>query len=196
MQITGKKLAYATWAIAAIYLINALVNAGSGAVWVITQLAAIVLQCFLGYAMFREKNDKVTMVIVIIFAVLSFSIPVGILVVLMLCRRYAKKINFVQKCWFVPAAISGIVSIVNLVRVLEYASYYPAGRLLLTVLIYIVNILTYLILGYWLVKELDIVDKGTRIKASQTAYFDDLLSRGVITKEEYDEKISSIKEGK
>ncbi len=89
MEISSKKLSYVAWAISAFYLLNALLNIASGGIWVITQIIGVVLQCLLAYAMYRERNDKVTMIIVIIFAITSLSIPFAILMVLVLCRRYA-----------------------------------------------------------------------------------------------------------
>ncbi len=196
MEISSKKLSYVAWAIAAFYLLNALLNIASGGIWVITQIIGVVLQCLLAYAMYRERNDKVTMIIVIIFAITSLSIPVAILMVLVLCRRYAKKIEFVQKCWFVPAAIMVILSFITIINMLSYSDYYTGGQIFLNVVAYIANIINYLILGYWLVKSLEIVDVKTKkefgTRQSQLEYYTDLHNQGAISDVEFAKKKAEI----
>lgn len=82
----------------------------------ITGHISVVLQAILGYAIYRDRNDKFTFV-VIIFAVTSLSIPVVLIIALMLVRKYAKKSDWTPKCRFVPTAVSGLFSLFNLIRV-------------------------------------------------------------------------------
>ena len=94
----------------------------------------------------------------------------------MLLRRREKTASFAQKCWFLPALLQLIINLI----------IYSANPIDLLSLV--VEIAWTIILGYWLVKELDISTKEERTIESQNAYYYDLMNRGIISKEEYEEK--------
>ncbi len=196
MTITNKKLSIVAAIIAGLYLVNAFININSGIVFVITQLISVALQGILAYAMYRDRNDKFTMIVVIIFAIASLSIPVGIIVILMLCRRYGKKLELAQKCWFVPAAVSALFSIFSIVNLIQYSDYYSGGQIFMNLFMILINIVNYLVLGYWLVKSLDIVDMKTRksdaSKEQKLTYYSKLHDEGVISDAEFEQKKNEI----
>jgi hypothetical protein len=98
MKITNKKLAFIAWGIAAFYLLLAIYNAQFSSVNLITGLISVILQGILGYAIYRDQNDRFTFIVVIIFAVTSVSIPVALIIALMLIRKYVKKSDGAPKC--------------------------------------------------------------------------------------------------
>ncbi|MBQ7500444.1 MAG: SHOCT domain-containing protein [Clostridia bacterium] len=195
MNINSKKLAIGTWILAAaLFLINAFVlGSYHHIVTLLSSILSLILCGAIGFAMFRDKNDTVTAVIVVVYLILNASIPTIVLAVLVLCRRFVKNLAFIQKLWFVPALLGVLLGIITLTRI---GSYYGTGGLGIIVLQALISSVIYLILGYWLIKVLDVVHKDTLVKQNQTSYLDDLLARGIITQEEYNEKVNKIKEGK
>ncbi|MCM1509061.1 MAG: hypothetical protein NC177_18275, partial [Ruminococcus flavefaciens] len=159
MNFTSKRLAYCAWAIATMSLVSIFFNRPTSVVYLILKLISIALQFVIGYAIFKNKNDKITMIVVILYAITNLSIPFGVLVVFMLLRRYAKKDKLVQNCWFVPAIVYGVLSIISLVSILKNVSIYPAFNLFVIIISHIVNILNFVILGYWLLGKLTDINK-------------------------------------
>lgn len=198
MKLSNKTLAFTAWGITAFYLLQAIFNAQFSIINLITGLISVILQAILGYAILRDRNDKFTLVVVIIFAVTSLSIPVALIIALMLVRKYAKKSDWAPKCWFVPAVVSGLFSLINLINVsssFEFMiEYYGALYPIMTILGYLVNILNFLILGYWLVKSLDIRDKKTVSYDSQLAYYADLHNQGILSDAEFEAKKAEIEQ--
>ena len=192
MKLSNKTLAFTAWGITAFYLLQAIFNAQFSIRNLITGLISVVLQAILGYAIYRDRNDKFTFVVVIIFTVTNLSIPVALIIALMLVRKYAKKSDWAPKCWFVPAAVSGLFSLINLIEFMT--KYYGALYHMMTILGYLVNILNFLILGYWLVKSLDIRDKKTVSHDSQLAYYADLHNQGILSDAEFEAKKAEIEQ--
>ena len=94
-------------------------------------------------------------------------------------------------CWFAPAVLYLLCSLsglISAIQELEYNIYYLVSDIVYT--------FAFIILGYWFVKrDSDHAEEekiNSVVKGKQIAYFDDLLSRGVITKEEYDSKVNEI----
>ena len=186
LNFTNKQLALAAWAIAAIYLVNTVLNLGMGIVWVITQLFAVALQCLIAYAVQRDRNDTFTLVTVIIFAVTSLGIPAITLIALVLCIKYVKNSEKFRSLWFLPGVVTLVFGLINLL------SYFSVLNLIMVA----TNTVNYLMLGYWMCKGLGIVSKDTKVKegtkSGKLAYYTDLYNRGAISEEEFAAKKAEI----
>lgn len=187
LNFTNKQLALAAWAIAAIYLVNTVLNLGMGIVWVITQLFAVALQCLIAYAVQRDRNDTFTLVTVIIFAVTSLGIPAITLIALVLCIKYVKNSEKFRSLWFLPGVVTLVFGLINLL------SYFSVLNLIMVA----TNTVNYLMLGYWMCKGLGIVSKDTKVKegtkSGKLAYYTDLYNQGAISEEEFAAKKAEIK---
>ncbi len=197
MKITNKHLYTGAWIVAAVYLINAIFNFGSmGAAWGFVQLISVALQCYLAYAIQRDRNDRFTLIAVVVFVITSFNIPVALLLVMVLCRRYGKLVDTVQRLWFLPGASMAILGFNNISRMLKYNHLTSDGQIVLNIVMSIVNVVNYLILGYWLIRQLEITDvKAKKVegdKADRIAFYTKLYQDGDITREELDEKLAQI----
>ena len=103
-------------------------------------LAAIslVFQFLLGYNIFRDKNDRFTMISVILVAVFTFNISGFITLIMRIILKKSKNPDALRRLWFVPACIGIALSLLvsaDIVGMLLSAAYY-------------------LIFGYWFIKEL------------------------------------------
>ncbi len=157
----------------------------------ITLLISTLLLFFLGFAAFRGKNDIITLIAVVLYGLFALSIPMAILVVLLLIRRFTKYKTISKTLWFTPAIAAAILSLITFLR------YGKAMVELLSPLYYVQYFLPiplFLCLGFWLLKELK--DNDSEKHDKSVAYLDDLMARGVISKEEYDQKINDLNEKK
>lgn len=186
LNFTNKQLSLAAWIIAAIYLVNAVLNLGMGIIWVLTQLFAVALQCLIAYAVQRDRNDTFTLVTVIVFAITSFGIPAITLIALVLCIKYVKNSEKFRSLWFLPGAV---VLVFGLISLLSYIS-------LMNLVMVATNTVNYLMLGYWMCKSLGIVSKDAKVnegtKSGKLAYYTDLYNRGAISEEEFAAKKAEI----
>ena len=211
-KITGKHLALGAWIVAAAMLflnVRSIVSLSKEGElsyyipYIISMVLAVVLQCVLGYAMYREKNDRFTVFVVLLYCFVDIMLPVlrnlrslafviknivpglippCVLIAGLFLRRKADLGTKIQKNWFVPAVVYLVVAIAR------------GSGIRLGTIIYTVN---YLILGFWLWSYLDVRNRAGRAqetKEGQRAYFEDLLKRGVISQQEYDEKIKHLGE--
>ena len=205
MKLSNKTLAFATWGVSLFYLLQAICNSQFSMVNLITGLISVILQVILGFAIYRDRNDKFTFVVIIIFAATSLSIPVALIIALMLVRKYAKKNDWATKCWFVPATVSALFSLINFIRVASSFEYmiewYGALYPIMTILGYLVNILNFLVLGYWLIKSLDIrtkaqINEGINNEkaVNKLAFYEDLRNRGVLSDSEFEAKKAEIEQ--
>lgn len=100
----------------------------------------------------RDKNDKLTMISIILIAIFTFNLG-GITAIILRLILRKNDSEAIRKCWFVPGAVAGVLPlIVNGARYianLEYFSYFLTviGSALLSAAFY-------LIFGYWFIKYL------------------------------------------
>lgn len=209
-KITGKHLALGAWIVAAVLLfinVRSIVSLGKEGVlsnyipYIISMVLVIVLQCVLGYAMYREKNDRFTVFVVLLYCFVDIMLPVlrnfrslafviknivpgliapCVLIAGLFLRRKADRGTKIQKIWFVPAVVYLVVAIAR------------GSGIRLATITYTVN---YLILGFWLWSYLSVRNRAGwahEAKDGQLAYLEDLLKCGAITPQEYAEKIKHL----
>ena len=87
MRISNKTLAIVAWLIAAFNLVQAIVNAQYDIINLIVGLISVALQALLGYAIYRDRNDKFTLIFIIVLTITSLSIPFVVNIALMLFIR-------------------------------------------------------------------------------------------------------------
>lgn len=220
-KITGKHLAIATWIIAVIELmiyfpriISILGNPYYvDILYIISSILIIVLQCILGFSMYRERNDGVTVFVVLLYCFVDILFPIimnsfigfslmmivslvlalvpdCVLIIGLFARRKSNNVSVFSKIWFVPAVIHLACTLLSNILI--------NGYLFNGMTSIAVSVVNFLILGYWLWSYLNYLtvktdnDFAQATKNGQIAYFDDLLKRGVISQQEYDEKISQL----
>lgn len=147
MENINKKLSYGLWAVSGISALLSIVNYISFEYYVglITVVIALVFQILLGYTIFRDKNDKFTMVSVILIALFTFNLGglTAIIMRLVLRKNDSEK---VRNAWFVPAIVSGTLALIAMFASINFMK-----------LISLVLIVTYyLIFGYWFIKYLKV----------------------------------------
>lgn len=190
MKISGKKLAVALAIITVMQMFFLLQARG---IYLAVNLITIVLYGIMAYAMYRERNDTFTMIVVIVYAVVQFNIPVAILLGLAICIRYNKMAEMATKMWFVPSAVFVVLRINTFVDAFKYGRGISFVLPVLTVLL---PAMLYLILGYWLIRSLGIISVKSRKKQAEKEreieYYEQLYRDGVLTKEEFVAKKQSI----
>lgn len=199
MKLSNKTLAFTAWGIASLCLLCAILSVCWGLMprcnfllkllddilhidydfySFIDYLFYAVIQAILGYAFYRDYNNVSS--VIVVFIAINLGFPGAIIIALMIVRKYAKKIDLVSKCWFVPAIISLYFFISNV-------RYYQ-----LRSLGYFINVINCLILGYWVVKIWDVRDKKERYHDSKFAYFADLHNQGFLSDAEFEAKKAEI----
>lgn len=202
-RVSNKTLAYAAWGISAFFLLQAIINAcitnGSSTYYLLSGLITAVWQALLGYVIWRDRSDIFTLIIAMIYTAGNFSLPFVLIVALALVKKYARKNDWVVKCWFVPAAVAAFLIIIKaaLGNTIEADG---AFRLILTILGYLVSILNYLVLGYWALKSLRMKTQdrmaeaiANEEEANQIAFYKDLHNRGVLSDSEFNTKVAEIR---
>ena len=195
MKLKSVKLGFAIWFLAIIQLatlipvIEAMSSIGTSAIVtsIIFPIIGFVMMFVLGIAVMRGVNDKMTLVVVAIFAIVNLSIAMGILVILLLIRRFSKNKTFTKNIWFLPGIIQTVFAVINLINYGVFT--FTLKYLIIYLSSYLATVALYFILGYWLLKMM----KYETSAEATIAYYDDLLARGVISAEEYESKTSALK---
>lgn len=147
MENINKKLAYSLWTVSGIFALISIINYISFEYYLgmIRSVLALVFEGLLGYTILRDKNDKFTMISVILIAIFTFNLGglVAIIMRLVLRKKDSEKI---RNAWFIPAVVSGIWLSINLIRTFSFLG--------LVGLIF--NVAYYLIFGYWFIKYLKV----------------------------------------
>lgn len=205
-RFTNKQLAIGVWGIAGFNFILStvvtfLVSHTIAALSLVTGLLSMVILVALGYAIYRDKNDKTTFIIMIVFGVLSLNLSIAVLFIMVLLRRGTIKTKNLQqtrekirRLWYLPVIISGIGIIISFIFTMSSApaSSVPAYNILGTIVPGILTTIFILILSHWMIVRLGDVNKNDET----AAYYKDLLERNVITQDEYDQKTAELEGGK
>ena len=148
MENINKKLAYGLWAVSGISTLISVINYISFEYYVgmIGVIIAVIFQFLLGYTILRDKNDRFTMISVILIAIFTFNLGGIIAIILRLVLRKKKESEGIRNAWFVPAVVSGAVNLISFFTAFSFIGF--AGLVL--------NVAYYLIFGYWFIKCLKV----------------------------------------
>ena len=147
MESINKKLAYGLWAVSGISALMSIINYISYEYYLgmIVIVVALVFQGLLGYTILRDKNDKFTMISVILIAIFTFNLG-GLVAIIMRLVLRKKNSYKIRNAWFVPAIVSGALALINLFLAFSFIGF--VGLVL--------NVVYYLIFGYWFLKYLKV----------------------------------------
>lgn len=209
-QSINKKLAIIEWILAVVTLavyVYLIYDFGFSSSYLMT-LVGVIVMVFVGFAMNRGKNDKFTLVMIILLAITNMSIPILVLfVMLLISRKSSEKRHNMQRVWFVPTIVAAVCSVISFIlmsttvsRYFDYLMYNSPSSyssmhtkfVFATIVSIVISIVHVCVLSIWLLKELDVNIKDEGNKQARIAYFDDLLQRGVITQSEYDKSINDV----
>ena len=148
MENINKKLAYGLWAVSGISTLISIINYISFEYYVgmIGVIIAVVFQFLLGYTILRDKNDKFTMVSVILIAIFTFNLGGIIAIILRLVLRKKKESEGIRNAWVVPAIVSGAINLISLFTAFSFIGFVGLA----------LNVAYYLIFGYWFIKYLKV----------------------------------------
>lgn len=148
MENINKKLAYGLWAVSGISTLISVINYISFEYYVgmIGVIIAVIFQFLLGYTILRDKNDRFTMISVILIAIFTFNLGGIIAIILRLVLRKKKESEGIRNAWFVPAVVSGAVNLISFFTAFSFIGF--VGLVL--------NVAYYLIFGYWFIKCLKV----------------------------------------
>ena len=148
MENINKKLAYGLWAVSGISALMSIINYISFEYYLglIGIVLALVFQGLLGYTILRDKNDKFTMISVILIAIFTFNLGGLVAIVMRLILRKNKESNKIRNVWFIPAIVAGVMALINIISFITFIG----------VIGLILNVVYYLIFGYWFIKYLKV----------------------------------------
>lgn len=148
MDAINKKLAYGLWAVSGISTLISIVNYISFEYYIgmIGVIIAVVFQFLLGYTILRDKNDKFTMISVILIAIFTFNLGGLVAIVLRLILRKKANSEKIRNSWFVPAVVSGALNLISLFTAFSFIGFVGLA----------LNVAYYLIFGYWFIKYLKV----------------------------------------
>lgn len=148
MDTINKKLAYGLWAVSGISTLISIINYISFEYYIgmIGVIIAVVFQFLLGYTILRDKNDKFTMISVILIAIFTFNLGGLVAIVLRIILRKKSNSEKIRNSWFVPAVVSGALNLISL-----FTAFSVIGLIGLAL-----NVAYYLIFGYWFIKYLKV----------------------------------------
>lgn len=149
MENINKKLAYGLWAVSGISKLISIITYISfeyyvGMIYVI--IIAVVFRFLLGYTILRDKNDKFTMISVILITIYEFNLSGIIAIILRLVLRKKKESEGIRNAWFVPAIVSGALNLISLFTAFSFIGFVGLA----------LNVAYYLIFGYWFIKYLKV----------------------------------------
>ena len=123
MESINKKLAYSLWAVSGISALMSIINYISYEYYLgmIGIVVALVFQGLLGYTILRDKNDKFTMISVILIAIFTFNLGGLVAIVMRLILRKKKESTKIRSVWFIPAIVAGAMALVNMIRFITFA---------------------------------------------------------------------------
>ena len=157
----------------------------------IMSILSVIVMFIAAVSMLRNTNDKLTVVSVILLGIFQFNIAIGVLFILLLIKRKPGKSESIAKIWFIPIIVQAILTVITLIPVFTNIQAYGY----LKVVLYLLPVIHVSILSNWLLRKLKLSESAVNeAKAKQIAYYDDLLQKGAITKEEYDGYIAKIEE--
>jgi hypothetical protein len=148
MENINKKLAYGLWAVSGLSALMSIINYISFEYYLgmIGIVVALVFQGLLGYTILRDKNDKFTMISVILIAIFTFNLGGLVAIVMRLILRKKKESTKIRSAWFVPAIVAGAMALINIISYIT----------LIGVVGLVLNVVYYLIFGYWFIKYLKV----------------------------------------
>ena len=148
MENINKKLAYGLWAVSGLSALMSIINYIPVGYYLgmIVIFIALIFQGLLGYTILRDKNDKFTMISVILIAIFTFNLGGLIAIVMRLILRNKKESTTIRSAWFVPAIVAGVMIFINMI---SFITFVNVVNLILTVAYY-------LIFGYWFIKYLKV----------------------------------------
>lgn len=148
MENMSKKLAYGLWAVSGISTLISIVNYISFEYYIgmIGVIIAVVFQFLLGYTILRDKNDKFTVISVVLIAIFTFNIGGFIAIIMRLVLRKKANPENIRNAWFVPAIVSGALNLISLSTVFSLVGFIGLA----------LNVAYYLIFGYWFIKYLKV----------------------------------------
>ena len=148
MDAINKQLAYGLWEVSGISTLISIVNYISFEYYIgmIGVIIAVVFQFLLGYTILRDKNDKFTMISVILIAIFTFNLGGLVAIVLRLILRKKANSEKIRNSWFVPAIVSGALNLISLFTAFSFIGFVGLA----------LNVTYYLIFGYWFIKYLKV----------------------------------------
>lgn len=152
MEGLNKKLAYGLWAVSGISGLYQLYSIRYSIIYyqeyleIIGIVVALVCQGVLGYTILRDKNDKFTMISVILTAIFTFDLSGWVAMVMRMILRKKKESTKIRSVWFIPAIVAGATKLVNMIHFITFGG----------VVSLILSVTYYLIFGYWLIKYLKV----------------------------------------
>lgn len=149
MDTINKKLAYGLWTVSGILTLISIISFISikNYIGMIGVIIAVVFEFLLGYTILRDKNDRFTMISVIMITIFTFNLAGVIAIILRLVLRKKRESESIRKAWFVPAIVVGAANLIMLLFT-EF-SFIGFAELELYVVYY-------LIFGYWFIKYLKV----------------------------------------
>ena len=149
MDTINKKLAYGLWTVSGILTLISIISFISikNYIGMIGVIIAVVFEFLLGYTILRDKNDRFTMISVIMITIFTFNLAGVIAIILRLVLRKKRESESIRKAWFVPAIVVGAANLIMLLFT-EF-SFIGFAELALYVVYY-------LIFGYWFIKYLKV----------------------------------------
>lgn len=108
----------------------------------------LIFQILLSYTILRDKNDRFTMISIILITIFTFNIGGITAFILRLILRKDDS-ETIRKCWFVPGMVAGVSYLIRFrafTTGLFYFTFFICDVLL--------NVAFYLIFGYWFIKYL------------------------------------------
>lgn len=159
----------------------------------VLMLLSVVVMILAAISMLRNKNDALTVVVVILIGVFQLSIAIGVLFILLLIKRKPGNSAKIAKIWFLPVIVQLVLTAVSIISQRNALKFYPPVALIITIISWILPVAHVLILSKWLLRNLVTVDQSQNdVKEAKIAYYTDLLNNGTITKEEYDKYLQQI----
>ena len=148
MENINKKLGYSLWAVSGLSALMSIINYISHEYYLgmIGIVVALVFQGLLGYTILRDKNDKFTMISVILIAIFTFNFAGFVAIVMRLMLRRKKESTKIRNAWFVPAIVAGAMALINTLRSITFTG----------IMGLIFTVVYYLIFGYWFIKYLKV----------------------------------------
>lgn len=148
MENINKKLAYGLWTVSGISVLLSVINCINikNYVSLILLIVAFAFQTLLGYTILRDKNDKFTMISVILIALFTFNLGGLVAIALRLILRKKSDPEKIRSCWFIPAIVSGALNLFSLFTAFSFIGLIGLA----------LNVAYYLIFGYWFIKYLKV----------------------------------------
>ncbi len=136
----NQKLACGLWALTVLNVLFILLIAGPAAFGPLNIIASL-LQLFLGYIVYRDRNDTLTAITVVLITLMSLNFAALSAFIIRLVMRKSTRPEGLRKYWYIPAVIAIVCSLLGII------SYFS----IVGIINLILNALYYLIFGYWFI---------------------------------------------